>query len=122
MTSEQSLSVGKLIIELIQVIVWPIMLLVVLLYFGKSLRKFSDSLGEFTFALSRLERAWHGITNITRTNRLPRTGSYTPMASRSTEYAAVHAATGNALEHLEKAMRIVEELGRDEKRKRTRRS
>src|SRR5205085_11912917 len=55
MSSEQLLAVGKLIIELIQVIIWPLIVLVVLLYFGKSLRKFADSLGEFTFKVLGVE-------------------------------------------------------------------
>ncbi len=38
-----------------------------------------------------------------------------------TDHALVYGAAGFALEHLEKAMKLVEELGRDEKRKRIRR-
>ena len=38
-----------------------------------------------------------------------------------TDHALVHGAAGFALEHLEKAMKLAEELGREEKRKLIRR-
>ncbi len=38
-----------------------------------------------------------------------------------TDHALVYGAAGFALQHLEKAMKMVEELGREEKRKRIRR-
>ena len=39
-----------------------------------------------------------------------------------TDHTLVHGAAGFALERLEKAMKLVEELGREEKRKRIRRA
>jgi CheY-like chemotaxis protein len=55
MTIDQSLATGKLIVELLRVVIWPLIALFVLLYFGKSLRQFVNSLGEFSFKAAGVE-------------------------------------------------------------------
>lgn len=55
MTVEQSLATGRLVIDLLRVLIWPVVALFVLLYFGKSLRRFANSLGEFSLKAAGVE-------------------------------------------------------------------
>jgi len=55
MTPQDSLSVAKLAVDLVQVLVWPVIVVFILLYFGKALRQFASSLGEFSFKAAGVE-------------------------------------------------------------------
>ena len=46
---------GTLIVELLQTLLWPLVLLFVILYFGKPLKGFVSNLGEFTFKAAGVE-------------------------------------------------------------------
>jgi CheY-like chemotaxis protein len=55
MASEQALRVGNLIIELLGVLLWPLLLVFVLLYFGRPLKQFVTDLGEFTVSAAGVQ-------------------------------------------------------------------
>ena len=55
MSIEQSLVGARLIVELLQVLAWPLIALFVLLYFGRALRQFANRLGELSFKAAGLE-------------------------------------------------------------------
>jgi hypothetical protein len=44
----RALEIGNLLVDLLRVLLWPLILIFILLYFGKPLKQFADNLGEFT--------------------------------------------------------------------------
>src|SRR5215207_3488799 len=55
MIAQQVIEVGNLIIDFLRVLLWPLVLLFVLFYFGKPLKQFANNLGEFTFKAAGVE-------------------------------------------------------------------
>jgi len=55
MATEQVIEIGNLIVDLLRALLWPLLLLFVILYFGKPLQRFVNDLGEFTFRAPGLE-------------------------------------------------------------------
>jgi CheY-like chemotaxis protein len=55
MSPQDSLSTAKLAVDLVQVLIWPAIVVFVLLYFGKALKQFASSLGEFSFKAAGVE-------------------------------------------------------------------
>src|SRR5215204_2251914 len=55
MIAQQVIEVRNLIIDFLRVLLWPLVLLFVLFYFGKPLKQFANNLGEFTFKAAGVE-------------------------------------------------------------------